>query len=185
MTPFNYVDVCSSWHVPEEVPADALYAFVVGDYCESAPVVRIGDCWRGPIPHFAHFLVEDLSSFSVPAKPVAMSVIIGAKRMDELQENLAAAEFVLSADEMNQLDEVSAIPEEYLNWVVSFASQNRLEVAHVLKALARQRVLVDWIPVVRQRRIASYGLVCACLRDRSGDGHCKSDEIIWKSPAGQ
>jgi diketogulonate reductase-like aldo/keto reductase len=74
-------------------------------------------------------LVEDLSSFSVPAKPVATSVIIGAKRMDELQENLAAAEFVLSADEMNQLDEVSAIPEEYLNWVVSFASQNRLEVA--------------------------------------------------------
>jgi hypothetical protein len=56
-------------------------------------------------------------------------VIIGVKRMDELQENLAAAEFVLSADEMNQLDEVSAIPEEYLNWVVSFASQNRLEVA--------------------------------------------------------
>jgi len=60
---------------------------------------------------------------------VATSVIIGVKRMDELQENLAAAEFVLSADEMNQLDEVSAIPEEYLNWVVSFASQNRLEVA--------------------------------------------------------
>ena len=56
-------------------------------------------------------------------------MIIGVKRMDELQENLAAAEFVLSADEMNQLDEVSAIPEEYLNWVVSFASQNRLEVA--------------------------------------------------------
>lgn len=60
---------------------------------------------------------------------MATSVIIGVKRMDELQENLAAAEFVLSADEMNQLDEVSAIPEEYLNWVVSFASQNRLEVA--------------------------------------------------------
>jgi aryl-alcohol dehydrogenase-like predicted oxidoreductase len=63
------------------------------------------------------------------AKPVVTSVIIGAKRMDQLQENLAAAEFVLSDDEMKQLDEVSAIPEEYLVWVVSFANQNRLEVA--------------------------------------------------------
>jgi aryl-alcohol dehydrogenase-like predicted oxidoreductase len=63
------------------------------------------------------------------AKPVVTSVIIGAKRMDQLQENLAAVEFVLSADEMKQLDEVSAIPEEYLDWVVSFASKNRLEVA--------------------------------------------------------
>jgi aryl-alcohol dehydrogenase-like predicted oxidoreductase len=63
------------------------------------------------------------------AKPVVTSVIIGAKRMDQLRENLAAAEFVLSADEMKKLDEVSSIPQEYLDWVVSFASQNRLEVA--------------------------------------------------------
>jgi aryl-alcohol dehydrogenase-like predicted oxidoreductase len=63
------------------------------------------------------------------AKPMVTSVIIGAKRMDQLRENLAAAEFVLSADEMKKLDEVSSIPQEYLDWVVSFASQNRLEVA--------------------------------------------------------
>jgi aryl-alcohol dehydrogenase-like predicted oxidoreductase len=60
------------------------------------------------------------------AKPVVTSVIIGAKRMDQLRENLAAAEFVLSADEMKKLDEASAIPVEYLEWVVSFASLNRL-----------------------------------------------------------
>jgi aryl-alcohol dehydrogenase-like predicted oxidoreductase len=58
--------------------------------------------------------------------PVVTSVIIGAKRMDQLHENLAAGEFVLSAEEMKQLDEVSAIPEEHLDWVVSFASQNQL-----------------------------------------------------------
>ena len=63
------------------------------------------------------------------AKPVVTSVIIGAKRMEQLQENLAAAEFVLGTDEMKQLDEVSAIPEEYLDWVVSFANKNRLEMA--------------------------------------------------------
>lgn len=46
--------------------------------------------------------------------------------MDQLRENLAAAEFVLSADEMKKLDEASAIPVEYLEWVVSFVSLNRL-----------------------------------------------------------
>ena len=60
------------------------------------------------------------------ARPVVTSVIIGAKRMDQLHENLAAGEFGLSAEEMKQLDEVSAIPEEHLDWVVSFASQNQL-----------------------------------------------------------
>ena len=49
--------------------------------------------------------------------------------MDQLRENLAAAEFVLSADEMKKLDEASTVPEEYLEWVVSFASLNRLDVA--------------------------------------------------------
>jgi hypothetical protein len=86
---------------------------------------------------------------------------------------------------MNQLDEVSAIPEEYLNWVVSFASQNRLEVAPRSKSSRKTEDAGRLDSGRASASIASYGLVRACLRDRSGEGHCKSDEIIWTSPAGQ
>ena len=44
------------------------------------------------------------------AKPVVTSVIIGAKRHDQLQDNLAAVELTLTRDELRQLDEVSALP---------------------------------------------------------------------------
>jgi len=47
------------------------------------------------------------------AKPLVTSVIIGAKPVDQLQQNLAACEVQLTADEIKQLDEVSALPPEY------------------------------------------------------------------------
>ena len=43
-------------------------------------------------------------------------MIIGAKRIDQLQQNLAAADLSLTEDEMKQLDEVSALPPEYPGW---------------------------------------------------------------------
>jgi aryl-alcohol dehydrogenase-like predicted oxidoreductase len=63
----------------------------------------------------------------VLAKPFVTSVIIGAKRMEQLKDNLAAAELVLSVDEMKTLDEVSALPLEYPGWMVPFQNVNRLE----------------------------------------------------------
>lgn len=62
----------------------------------------------------------------VLAKPFVTSVIIGAKRMDQLKDNLAAAELVLSAEEMKTLDEISALPPEYPGWMVPFQNINRL-----------------------------------------------------------
>ena len=60
------------------------------------------------------------------AKPVVTSVIIGAKRMDQLDDNLAAVELKLTADEMKALDEVSALPPEYPGWMLPFQGANRL-----------------------------------------------------------
>jgi hypothetical protein len=54
------------------------------------------------------------------AKPVVTSVIIGAKRLDQLQDNLAADELTLTQDELRQLDEVSALAPEYPGWVLPF-----------------------------------------------------------------
>ncbi len=53
------------------------------------------------------------------AKPVVTSVIIGAKRLDQLQDNLAAVDLKLTADEIAQLDEVSALPPEYPGWMLA------------------------------------------------------------------
>jgi aryl-alcohol dehydrogenase-like predicted oxidoreductase len=61
------------------------------------------------------------------AKPVVTSVIIGAKRLDQLQDNLAAVDLTLSQDELRQLDAVSALPPEYPGWVLPFQGADRLE----------------------------------------------------------
>jgi len=63
------------------------------------------------------------------AKPVVTSVIIGAKRLDQLQDNLAAVDLHLTSDEIKQLDEVSALPLEYPGWMLPFQNANRLKVA--------------------------------------------------------
>ena len=60
-------------------------------------------------------------------KPVVTSVIIGAKRLDQLQDNLAAVDVHLSGDEIKQLDEVSALPPEYPGWMLAFQGANRLK----------------------------------------------------------
>ncbi|MCY1249189.1 Aldo/keto reductase family protein [compost metagenome] len=45
------------------------------------------------------------------------SVIIGAKRVDQLDDNLAATGIRLTEDELAALDEVSALPPEYPGWM--------------------------------------------------------------------
>ncbi len=44
------------------------------------------------------------------------SVIVGAKRSDQLQDNLAASGILLQEDELARLDEVSRLPIEYPAW---------------------------------------------------------------------
>jgi aryl-alcohol dehydrogenase-like predicted oxidoreductase len=60
------------------------------------------------------------------AKPFVTSVIIGAKRADQLHQNLAACDVQLTSDEIKILDEVSALPPEYPGWMVPFQNMNRL-----------------------------------------------------------
>jgi len=59
-------------------------------------------------------------------KPVVMSVIIGAKTAEQLDDNLAAVDLKLSVDEMERLDKMSALPPEYPGWMVERQNQNRV-----------------------------------------------------------
>jgi aryl-alcohol dehydrogenase-like predicted oxidoreductase len=63
----------------------------------------------------------------VLSKPVVTSVIIGAKRIEQLNDNLAASSLKLAEDEIKRLDDVSALPPEYPGWMVPFQNANRLE----------------------------------------------------------
>src|ERR1700722_17501306 len=60
------------------------------------------------------------------AKPVVTSVIIGAKRVEQLRDNLASVQLTLTLDEVNQLDQVSALPPEYPGWVLPFQGADRM-----------------------------------------------------------
>ena len=46
------------------------------------------------------------------------SVIIGAKRPEQLTDNLAATDVRLSDDELASLDTVSTLPAEYPGWMM-------------------------------------------------------------------
>jgi len=50
-------------------------------------------------------------------RKVVTSVIIGAKNVDQLDDNLAATELILTADELAALEKVSALPAEYPGWM--------------------------------------------------------------------
>ena len=51
------------------------------------------------------------------AKPHVMSVIIGAKTVEQLDDNLAAVDLTLTPEDMERLDAVSALPSEYPGWM--------------------------------------------------------------------
>jgi len=54
----------------------------------------------------------------VLAKPFVMSVIIGAKTVEQLDDNLAASDILLTAEELAALDAASALPPEYPGWMI-------------------------------------------------------------------
>jgi len=60
------------------------------------------------------------------SRPVVTSVIIGAKRRDQLDDNLAAVDLELTAEEIKRLNLVSALPPEYPGWMLGFQSADRL-----------------------------------------------------------
>jgi aryl-alcohol dehydrogenase-like predicted oxidoreductase len=58
-------------------------------------------------------------------QPVVSSVIIGAKKMEQLDDNLKAVDVQFSPEELQQLDEVSKLIPEYPGWMVEFTSGDR------------------------------------------------------------
>jgi aryl-alcohol dehydrogenase-like predicted oxidoreductase len=59
------------------------------------------------------------------AKPYVSTVIIGAKSMDQLRDNIASTRVQLTESERRTLDEVSQLPAEYPGWMLALQGQYR------------------------------------------------------------
>ena len=59
-------------------------------------------------------------------KPVVTSIIIGAKKHEQLLDNIAATQLKLSAEELQQLDAISALAPEYPGWMLERQVQGRM-----------------------------------------------------------
>ena len=95
------------------------------------PIVDKERAWNvldviGPIAERHQCSAARISLAWLLSKPVVTSVIIGAKRQEQLEDNVAAMEVHLTADELRQLDEVSTLPPEYPGWMLATQGADRL-----------------------------------------------------------
>ena len=61
----------------------------------------------------------------VLSNPAVTSVIIGAKKMTQLDDNLKSVDLTLTAHDLSALDEVSRLPVEYPAWMDALGSDRR------------------------------------------------------------
>jgi aryl-alcohol dehydrogenase-like predicted oxidoreductase len=81
-------------------------------------------------------MIETGKKYNVSAAQVALawllrkeqvtSIIIGAKKTDQLMDNIAATKLQLSADDMLQLDTISALTPEYPGWMIERQLMGRM-----------------------------------------------------------
>ncbi|WP_347246506.1 aldo/keto reductase [Thermogutta sp.] len=121
------------------------FGLLSGKYRRGAPMPE-GTRMQGPLKNFlptdwdrvyniVDVLDEIAKGHGVPVAAVALawliqkpgvtSVILGARTLDQLRENLKAAEVKLSEDEMRRLDEISARPAPYPQWMIAKVGQDR------------------------------------------------------------
>ncbi len=81
-----------------------------------APIAKAHDCSAARV-----------SLAWILSKKFVTSIIVGAKNMTQLNDNLAASELTLTPEEIQQLDEVSALPLEYPGWMLMFQAAGRLK----------------------------------------------------------
>jgi aryl-alcohol dehydrogenase-like predicted oxidoreductase len=68
-------------------------------------------------------------------QPVVTSVIVGAKKPEQLEDNIAATQVSLSADELATIAKAGNLPAEYPGWMIERQGENRRK--QVAEAAAR------------------------------------------------
>ncbi|MGI8633993.1 MAG: aldo/keto reductase, partial [Segetibacter sp.] len=71
-----------------------------------------------PIAHEKGISVAQLALAWLLHQPAVTSVIIGAKKTEQLEDNLKSTDVKLTAEELQKLNEVSKLPSEYPGWML-------------------------------------------------------------------
>ena len=110
----------------EKGPADARRAkeehnFIPIDYDRGFPIVdeltRIAEVHKASVAQAAlNYLLR---------KPGVSSVIIGANKIEQLEDNLKAVEWVMTPEEVAKLDELSKPYRPYPHWMLDMTKQDR------------------------------------------------------------
>jgi aryl-alcohol dehydrogenase-like predicted oxidoreductase len=56
---------------------------------------------------------------------IVTSIIVGAKNTQQLDDNLQSGDITFTAEELNQLDEVSRLTPEYPGWILDYSKGDR------------------------------------------------------------
>jgi aryl-alcohol dehydrogenase-like predicted oxidoreductase len=85
---------------------------------------RVVDAMR-PIAQCHQVSVARVALAWLLSRPHVSTVIIGAKTLAQLDDNLGATRIELSAEELKALDDLSALPPEYPGWMLAMQGQYR------------------------------------------------------------
>ncbi|MGN7979937.1 aldo/keto reductase [Burkholderia sp. 22313] len=99
-----------------------------GDRCSGAGRRDPTDCPRTGRGHQLHRYRRRLLLWPVrtPRRASVTSVIVGAKRVEQLEDNLGAVDVGLTDDELARLDAVSALPPGYPGWMIDRQAAGRV-----------------------------------------------------------
>lgn len=91
---------------------------------DKARAFRVVDAMR-PIAERHGVSVAQVALGWLLSRPQVSTVIVGAKTPEQLKDNLAASDLVLSPEDLQALDEVSKLPPEYPGWMLAMQGQYR------------------------------------------------------------
>jgi aryl-alcohol dehydrogenase-like predicted oxidoreductase len=78
-----------------------------------------------PMAESKGFSAAQLSIAWLLHQSAVTSVIVGAKNADQLSQNLKSTEVKFTSDELEKLDEISALDSEYPGWMLELTGQDR------------------------------------------------------------
>ena len=80
-----------------------------------------------PIAKSKNCSVAQLSLAWLLHQKAVTTIIIGAKKVDQLEDNLKSVNVTFTADELKKLDEISQLPPEYPHWMFARQGADRIK----------------------------------------------------------
>ena len=93
---------------------------------DKSRAARCVDAMR-PIAQARDVSVAQIALAWLLARSEVSTVIIGAKTVEQLEDNIASTKVRLSAAELETLDQVSQLAPEYPGWMLAFQGQSRVK----------------------------------------------------------